>query len=131
MSKDFLGLGWKFPVKAGASGKIAISKFDENVKESILIILSTAKGERVMRPTFGCGIHDMVFETINMSTLSLIESAVRESLTNYEPRIDTLSVKVSAEAVDQGKLIININYTVRATNNQFNIVYPFYLSEGK
>jgi uncharacterized protein len=130
MSKDFLGVGWKFPVGVESSGKIALSKYEDDIKEAILIILNTAKGERVMRPDFGCGIHDMVFQTINMSTLSVIEMNVREALTQYEPRIELINVNISTEQIDQGKLVISIDYNVRSTNNQFNVVYPFYLNEG-
>ncbi len=130
MSKDFLGVGWKVPVGVGASGKIALSKYEEDIKEAILIILNTAKGERVMHPDFGCGIHDMVFQAISMSTLTLIEMTVREALTKYEPRIDLINVNVSTEQIDTGKLVVSIDYKVRSTNNQFNVVYPFYLNEG-
>ncbi len=130
MSKEFLGVGWAFPVGVDASEKVAMSKYEEDIKEAILIILKTAKGERVMHPDFGCGINDMVFQTINMSTLSLIEMTVREALTQYEPRIVLLNVNVSTEQAQNGILIISINYQVRSTNNQFNIVYPFYLNEG-
>jgi phage baseplate assembly protein W len=84
-----------------------------------------------MRPDFGCGIHEMLFQTVNMSTLSLIELSVREALTRFEPRIELLTVKVSTDQIKEGKLLIEINYRVKSTNNQFNIVYPFYLSEGK
>ena len=130
MSKDFMGVGWKFPVGVDPSSNIAFSKYEEDIKEAIIIILSTAKGERVMRPDFGCGINGMVFQTINMSTLSLIEMTVREALTQYEPRIALVNVNVSADQAENGILLISIDYTVRSTNNQFNIVYPFYLNEG-
>ena len=130
MSKDFMGVGWKFPVGVDPSGNVAFSKYEEDIKEAIIIILSTAKGERVMHPDFGCGIHGMVFQTINMSTLSLIEMTVREALTQYEPRIALVNVNVSADQAENGILLISIDYMVRSTNNQFNIVYPFYLNEG-
>lgn len=131
-----MGVGWKFPVAIDNSGKIAMSKYEEDIREAILIILGTAKGERVMRPDFGCGIHDMVFQTISASTLSLVEMTVREALMMYEPRIEIASIKVVPSAGEPsgeatvGKLLINLNYTVRSTNNQFNLVYPFYLTEG-
>ena len=129
-SKDFLGVGWNYPVGVDPSGTIAMSKYEEDIKQAIIIILSTAKGERVMHPDFGCGIHDMVFQTINMSTLSLIEMTVREALTKYEPRITLVNVNISTDQAQNGILLISIDYTVRSTNNQFNIVYPFYLNEG-
>lgn len=131
MAKEFLGRGWKFPVKIKAENQIAMSEYEEDIKEAIWIILSTAKGERVMRQDFGCGIHDFVFAAINTSNLTLIESSVREALTSWEPRIELIEVKVITDMIPEGKLLINIEYKVRTTNNQFNLVYPFYLKEGK
>lgn len=129
MAKEFLGRGWKFPLNVDLKGQIEMS--DENdIKEAIWIILSTSKGERVMRPTFGCGIHDYVFEIINSSTLKMMEESVREALILWEPRIEIQQINVSTEKIDVGKLIISIDYLVRSTNNQFNLVYPFYLMEG-
>ncbi len=131
MAKDFLGRGWKFPVNINTAAQIGMSEYEEDIKEAIWLILSTAQGERVMRPDFGCGIHDFVFATVNISTLALIESSVREALTVWEPRIELINVTVLTEEIDKGKLLIRIDYKVRTTNNQFNIVYPFYLKEGK
>lgn len=130
MAKDFLGEGWKFPVGVDSAGRIAMSKHEEDIRESIRIILSTAKGERVMRPDFGCGIHDFVFAVINTANIGLIEATVREALIRWEPRIELLAVKVSAENANVGQLLIGVDYRVRATNNEFNLVYPFYLTES-
>ena len=130
MAKEFLGVGWKFPVQATPAGRIALSQYEEDIKEAIWIILGTAKGERIMRPDFGCGIHDLVFAPINTATLTLVENSVREALTVYESRIELIQVKASAERAYEGKLIVSIDYRVRSTNNRFNLVYPFYLKEG-
>jgi phage baseplate assembly protein W len=130
MAKEFLGVGWKFPVQTTPAGRIALSQYEEDIKEAIPIILSTAKGERVMRPDFGCGIHDLAFAPINTATLTLVENTVREALTIYEPRIELIRVKASAERAEEGKLLVSIDYRVRSTNNRFNLVYPFYLKEG-
>lgn len=131
MAKDFLGAGWKYQVRTDADRKIAMSEYEEDIKEAIWIILGTAKGERVMRPDFGCGIHDFVFAPINTATVNLVENAVREALTLWEPRIELTKVEVSTEQADEGKLIVSIDYRVRTTNNRFNLVYPFYLKEGR
>lgn len=131
MSKDFLGKGWKYPVRVDENGKIAISEYEDDIKEAIRIILGTAKGERVMRPDFGCGIHEFVFTSMNAVNLSLIETSVRDALTLWEPRIELINVKTDTERADEGKLFINIDYRVRVTNTEFNIVYPFYLKEGE
>lgn len=131
MAKDFLGAGWKYPVRTDVDRKIAMSEHEEDIKEAIWIILGTAKGERVMRPDFGCGIHDFVFAPINTATVNLVENAVQEALTLWEPRIELTKVEVSTEQADEGKLIVSIDYRVRTTNNRFNLVYPFYLKEGR
>jgi phage baseplate assembly protein W len=131
MAKEFLGRGWKFPVGIDSEGKIEMSEYEQDIREAIWVILGTAKGERVMRPDFGCGIHDFVFASINTATIGLIEASVREALTLWEPRIELNEVSVSAEQADVGKLLVSINYMVRATNNEFNLVYPHYLTEGK
>jgi phage baseplate assembly protein W len=130
MAKEFLGRGWKFPLSMDADGQIAVSEYEEDIREAIGIILGTSKGERVMRPDFGCGIHDFVFEVLNTSTQTLITNSVKDALTQWEPRIQLIEVKVSTENINEGKLMINIDYKVRSTNNSFNLVYPFYLGGG-
>jgi uncharacterized protein len=129
MPKAFLGVGWSFPVKPAASGALTLARFEDSVHESIGIILGTAKGERVMRPDFGCGIYDLVFEVNSASTAGRVAQAVREALLLFEPRIDVRDVQVRPE--DNGEvLLIAIEYAVRATNNVFNLVYPFYLERS-
>lgn len=131
MAKEFLGRGWKFPVSVDSiRGRISMSEYEQDIKEAIWIILSTSKGERVMRPDFGCGIHDLVFDPINTTTINLVQNTVQEGLTLWEPRIQLIKVDVSPEMADEGKLLISIDYRVRATNNRFNLVFPFYLKEG-
>lgn len=131
MAEEFLGTGWAFPLQVNALGQVGMSQYEQDIKEAIWIILSTRKGERIMRPDFGCGIHDFVFAVMNTSTLTLVETSVREALTLWEPRIDLTGVSVSNEKIQEGKLVIDIEYRVRTTNNRFNLVYPFYLKEGR
>ena len=107
------------------NGKIALSKYEDDIREAIWIILGTAKGERVMRPSFGCGIHEMVFHTLNMENLSVIERTVREALTLYEPRIEIVRIKINLDQAQAGKLLIDIDYKVRSTNNEFNVRLSF------
>jgi uncharacterized protein len=128
--KSYLGCGWGFPVRLHEKeGTIRLSEYERDVQESIWIILSTAKGERVMRPDFGCGIHDLVFEVINTTTLAEIEVRVEEALATFEPRIDVTKVSaLSGNGVD-GQLRISMDYVIRGTNNQLNLVYPFYIKE--
>lgn len=128
MTSEFLGKGWKFPI-AAKDGNIAVAEYEESIRDSIWLVLSTAKGERVMRPDFGCGIHDMVFAPNNAGTRGRIEIDVREALLKWEPRIIIDKLEVSAG--DRGALIIiQIDYRVRTTNSRFNLVYPFYLERS-
>jgi len=130
MSKPFLGIGTGFPLALDAKTHGVIrAEYEESVRQSILIILGTAKGERVMRPDFGCGIHDLVFATMSASTIGRIDREVHEALLRHEPRIDVLAVNVTPDATG-GVLLIDIEYEVRATNTAFNLVYPFYLQQG-
>lgn len=131
MSKKFLGRGWEFPVEPDVEGKLNYSSEEKKIQESILMILGTARGERVIRPDFGSRLHELVFAPINTSTKSLIAHYATEALVTWEPRIDVLRVDVSDEEAAQGKLLVNIEYKVRATNSIFNYVCPFYLTEGR
>ncbi len=126
---DFFGVGLKFPLSL-EDGKIALSKYEDDIKESIWIILGTAKGERVMRPDFGCGIHEMVFAANDTATAGLINYHVQDALINWEPRIEDINVNAKPDFEEGNKLNINIEYRVRKTNNVFNLVYPFYLDRG-
>jgi hypothetical protein len=127
---DFLGRGWQFPVTTDRSGQVESTTGVADIEASIRLILATAKGERVMRPDFGCGIHDYAFTTVDQSTLTMVETSVHDALREWEPRIEVLSVDVSTAELDVGRLLIEVTYRVRETNNEFNLVYPFYLEGG-
>lgn len=129
MPKTFLGVGWGFPIGVDISGGIQTAEYEESVRQAIWIILGTAKGERMMRPDFGCGIYDLVFEVNTATTAGKVAQAVREALLIYEPRIDVRDVQVQPQGLGDS-LLINIEYEVRATNNVFNLVYPFYLERS-
>jgi phage baseplate assembly protein W len=131
MGHEFLGVGWKFPVVLNDQGEIALSRYEEDVREAIWIILSTAPGERLMRPDFGCGIHDFVFAPNNARTTGLIRFHVEEALARWEPRIQLESVEVETDPGDPAVLLVSIDYRVRATDSRFNLVYPFYLERGE
>lgn len=123
---DFLGKGWKYPVSI-QKGKIAFSEGEDSIRESIMIILGTAKGERVMRPDFGCGINELVFAPNNTSTVTLITFHVKEALLKWEPRIEVLNVSITPDEEEQNRLNVNIEYMVKTSNTKKNMVYPFYL----
>lgn len=129
--RDFLGVGWKFPLQVNAQGGVATAKFEQSIEESIYQILSTAPGERLMMPDFGCGIHELVFSPNASGTRALVVDAVRRALVAYEPRIDVLTVEAEPPEGEDNLLIIRVNYRVRANNTLENLVYPFYITEGR
>lgn len=129
--KDFLGRGWAAPVALDPrTGLVASVAYEDDIRQSILIILETAKGERCMRPDFGCGIHDLVFTSLDSTSLQRIRSEVTDALTRFEARIDLLNVNVDSQATLQGELLVEVEYRVRATNQLGNLVFPFYFQEG-
>ena len=129
--KDFLGRGWAMPVELDPrTGRVASVAYEEDIRQSIMIILETAPGERVMRPNFGCGIHELVFAAMDSTTLQRVRSVVEEALRRCEARIDVLAVNVDDAASIEGKLLVEIEYRVRKTNQTGNLVFPFYFREG-
>jgi hypothetical protein len=131
MTQEFLGVGWKFPVELNDAGEIGFSRYEEDIREAIWIILSTARGERLMRPDFGCGIHQFIFAPNDTRTAGLVRFHVEEALTRWEPRIELREVTVQASPRDPTLLLINIDYQVKANDSRFNLVYPFYLERGE
>ena len=125
--RHFLGRGWQFPVGAGARGGIAMSSGDRDIEASILVILATSKGERVMRPEFGSSLHDFVFAPNSPTTHGLIAYHVQEALARWEPRIEVREVDVEPDPDEPSRVIISIRYEVRANNDDRNLVFPFYL----
>jgi phage baseplate assembly protein W len=129
MPQSFLGTGWSFPIVPDATGELEAAAYERSVRQSVWIILGTAMGERVMRPEFGCGIHDLVFEQNSVSTAGKVTQSVRDALLMFEPRIELVDVSVVPR--NGGEVMqISIDYRVRATNNAFNLVFPFYLERS-
>lgn len=131
MARDFLGTGWSYPVRTDHQGNIKLEAADKNIERSIRIVLDTAKGERIMRPNFGCGIHDQVFSSLSPATLNRIEESVRRALVEWEPRIEVERVDANPDPSDPGTVLIDIGYWVESTNSHDNLVYPFYINEGE
>lgn len=130
-SRSFLGTGFKFPVQVDENtGRVRTSSHEEDIAEAVRIILGTQPGERPMSPYFGCAIHSFVFNTADYTTLSMMAKEVENALIMWEPRIKDVEAEVEQSPDDAGILLIKINYTVRSTNNPFNLVYPYYISEG-
>jgi phage baseplate assembly protein W len=131
MGNAFLGRGWKFPIQVDeTTGRIMMSEFEEDIAESIRIIIGTTKGERVMRPSFGSGIHKFLFGLTDSTTISMLKSEVKESIIEWEARVGDIEVDAELDRNQSGKLLVTITYRVRSTNNMHNLVFPFYINEG-
>ena len=126
MSNDFIGAGWAFPVTTDATGGIALVAREREVEEAIRLILGTAKGERPMRPEFGCRIHDHVFGPANAATAGQIAYDVREALQRWEPRIAVQDVTIGYDRIESGILYVDVAYLILGTNSPRNLVFPFY-----
>jgi uncharacterized protein len=127
--REFLGRGWRFPVAVNLTGGISSSAYEENIRESIFVILGTAPGERLKRPLFGCRIHDLMFAPNNDVTCALAEHYCQEALLKFEPRIQSVEVKAAPNPDEPNRLDIRITYAVAQVNEDYNLVYPFYLRQ--
>ncbi len=124
---SFVGRGFAFPMGVDHTGSIRLTRGAEDLDASIRVVLSTAPGERLMRPEFGCRIWDLLFEPVNFNTLGLMEQAVRDALLQWEPRVEVTGVECSPDAREPYLVHICISYRVRDTNDRRNLVYPFYV----
>lgn len=130
MSEEFIGRGWAFPLRTDTTGGIALVSREREIEEAIRLILSTAPGERPMRPEFGCRIHEYVFASADGGTASAIAAEVKSSLRRWEPRIDVEDVQVTFDGRDPTVMYIDIRYSIRRTNDRRNLVFPFYVIPG-
>lgn len=128
MSNQIIGRGWSFPISIGRYGGISLSSANDEIQQAIRIILTTAPGERVMRPTFGSRLHELVFAPINPETMATAQRYVEEALKMWEPRIRLVEVRVYPDHNTlPGMLLIELDYEIKATNDRRSLVYPFYL----
>jgi phage baseplate assembly protein W len=129
-AKAFLGRGFAFPVAVDATCAVALAEYEDDIAQAIRIILDTEPGERVMRPDFGAGLRGLLFEPLNTHTLALARHRVEQALVLWEPRVDSVEVLVTSDP-PRGVMTINVRYRVRRTNTFYNLVYPFYVQEGR
>jgi phage baseplate assembly protein W len=127
--RAFLGVGWSFPPAASPGGDVAMAAYDEDVRQAVLIVLQTSPGERVMRPDFGAGLADLLFEPMTTALLALVKHRVEAALVQWEPRIQ-VEVVVVTPYPRVGRIDVQIRYEVRQTSTFYNLVYPFFLNEG-
>ena len=129
-SNSFLGTGWKFPVQfTKATGTVEMLSDEDDIQNSLQVLLSTRIGERIMQPAYGCNMDMLLFEAINESLVTYIKDLVFTAIYYYEPRITPENVTINATA-EEGLVLVNVDYTVRSTNARQNLVFPFYLDEG-
>ncbi len=131
VARDFLGSGWAFPVGLDQRGRIALASQETDVEQSIRIILLTPKGQRMMRPDFGCHVHELLFAQNDGTTAGLAAHYVTEALNMWEPRIHVLAVKASPDGADRSRLLIDIDYEIKATLDRRSLVFPFYTIPGE
>jgi phage baseplate assembly protein W len=129
--KSFLGTGWHFPPMFDAQWETAVMvSEEEDVMQSLRILLGTRPGERVMQPGFGCNLDIMLFEPITTTLVAFVKELIQTAVLYYEPRIELDSVNINTVEVHDGLILIELNYTIRSTNSRFNLVYPFYINEA-
>jgi phage baseplate assembly protein W len=127
---DYLGRGHAFPFVPDADGRLRLVGGEARIRQSIWLVLATAPGERIMRPEFGCGIHDLVFEPNSAALRGMVQARVRDALVRWEPRIDVLDVQVTTDDAERNHLFITVDYRIRSNNALYNLVYPYFLNEG-
>lgn len=128
---SFLGRGWKFPPEFTKGPNHTEMSADEvDIKESLVILLSTRIGERIMNPNYGCNLEDLLFQPLTLTLKNYVADLVKTAILYYEPRIDLKSVDITAGDDLEGELLVELDYVIRATNSRRNMVYPFYKGEG-
>ncbi|MFK7785442.1 MAG: GPW/gp25 family protein [Crocinitomicaceae bacterium] len=128
---SFLGTGWSFPPKFDKNTKsVATVSEEDDIRESLMILLSTRPGERVMNPLYGCNMDDLLFESLNLTLKTYVADLVETAILYFEPRIDLQKVSINENNDLEGELLVELDYVVRSTNTRRNLVYPFYRGEG-
>ncbi|MGM3174584.1 GPW/gp25 family protein [Dickeya lacustris] len=127
----FLGTGWGFPPQFDPyTLHIGMVSGDEDVRQSLCLLLATRPGERLIAPDYGCDLQGRVFDTLTLSTLTEMKTSIEQAVLFFEPRIRLESVTLDDSRAADGTLLIHLDYTLIATNTRSNMVYPFYLREG-
>ena len=124
---EIIGTGVGFPLRVDRTGGLALVTGSDDINEAITLILATAPGERPMRPNFGCGIHDYVFESVDAYVVGRLEREIRIAIDRWEPRIELRQITIDTSSASNGQLPIELEYVVRATNDRRNLVYPCYV----
>ncbi|WP_298420542.1 GPW/gp25 family protein [uncultured Kordia sp.] len=130
-SATYLGKGWDFPPTfLERKGEVKLISDVEDIDKSLQTIVTTRRGERVMRPLFGCDLTDKIFENLNATQINIMKNRVEEAIILFEPRIDVIKIALDTQNILEGKFLIKVEYIIRATNTRRNIVFPYYLTEA-
>ncbi|QPF73393.1 GPW/gp25 family protein [Roseateles sp. DAIF2] len=127
---SFLGRGWSFPPRFDAEGRALLVENEQDVAESLRLLLATRCGERVMQPGYGTHLHQMLFENADEQTLTAIKDMLEKALLFYEPRVELEQIEARIAADDMARLELNLHYRIRSTNTRHNLVYPLYLDQA-
>lgn len=127
---SFLGTGWSFPPAFAPRGTVAMASAEDDIAQSLRILLSTTPGERVMQPSFGCGLKSQVYQVIDASTVTVLLDLIRRAILFFEPRVRVESITADSAQALEGRLDFHIGYTIISANTRHNLVYPFYFREG-
>jgi len=131
INDDFLGRGWSFPPSFKKELQaVEMTEKEDDIKKSLHILLTTTVGERVMTPRYGCNMEELLFESLNTTTKTLIKDKIQTSILYFEPRIDVISIELNDTNQLEGEILVEIEYVVRSTNSRFNFVFPYYRNEG-
>lgn len=130
-TNQFLGAGWGFPPQFDSNtNKLVITSGEEDINRSLEILLSTRLGERIMVPSYGCNLEELLFQPLDLTLKTFIKDLIETAILYHEPRIDVLKISLDVSNELNGEILINIEYMVRITNSRQNIVFPFYKEEG-
>jgi uncharacterized protein len=131
IEKSFLGTGWGFPPTFTEHNRaVQMVSEEEDIRQSLFILISTAPGERLLNPAYGCDLQKMVFERITQASKGKINDLVRRAILLFEPRVNVTMVDTRIVSLEEGRIQITVEYTIITTNTRHNIVYPFYFREG-
>lgn len=130
-TNDFLGRGWSFPPEFNVKAQsVEMTDKVDDIYKSLEILLSTRVGERIMQPKYGCNMDELIFESLDTATKTIIIDKIKTAILYFEPRIDIKKIDLNINNESEGIIILEIEYVVRATNSRFNFVYPYYRNEG-
>ncbi|MEO7316904.1 MAG: GPW/gp25 family protein [Ginsengibacter sp.] len=130
-SNDFLGVGWSFPPTFNLQIKgVEMTEKEIDIERSLQILLTTALGERVMEPKYGCNMDSLLFEPLNTTVKTIMIDKIETAILFFEPRVDAQKINLNLQDELEGKVLIEINYIVRSTNSRYNFVFPYYINEG-